>query len=176
MNAGKPTTIAERVARAAESQLGVRESGGANKGKALQPFFDADNYDPNGPKPGDDGYAWCAAFVCFCVYQAVKDYRVTFKRPVTPGAWDYERWCREQDNSVMLKKPHKGDIKRGDIVIFNISHIGIAVSDAANGSVMTVEGNTNQAGSREGDGVYKKIRSLSGIRSRIRFVGEGNAS
>lgn len=160
---------------AAEGQIGKRESGGENKGRDLQPFFDADNYDPNGPSPGDDGYAWCAAFVCWAVYQAVRDLRVSFKRPVTPGAWDYERWAREQDRSVMLKKPHEGDIKRGDLVIFEFSHIGIAVSDAKKGMVRTVEGNTNQAGSRDGDGVYEKLRSLTRIRSRIRFYGEGEA-
>ena len=50
---------------AAESKIGVHESGGANRGPALQPFFDADNYYPNGDESGDSGYAWCAAFVCW---------------------------------------------------------------------------------------------------------------
>lgn len=163
--------IAEAVAKAAESRIGVRESGGANKGPRLQEFFDADNYDPNGPKPGDDGYAWCAAFVCWCCYMALKDRRITFKRPVTPGAWDYERWAREQDRRVMLKKPHKGDIQRGDIVVFVGSHIGIATGPPdVNGNVPTVEGNTNGSGGREGDGVYAKKRHVSSIRSRIRFM------
>ena len=170
------TTIAERVARAAESQRGKREASGPNKGRDLQKFFDSDNYDPNGPKPGDDGYAWCAAFVCWCVYQAIKDYRVTFKRPVTPGAWDYERWAQEQDRSVMLKKPHDGDIKRGDLVVFKHSHIGIAVADACNGILQTVEGNTNLGGSRDGDGVYPKRRGIASIRSRIRINGKGDPS
>jgi hypothetical protein len=167
-------TIPEAVARLAESRVGVRESGGANKGPRLQEFFDADNYDPNGPKPGDDGYAWCAAFVCWAVYQAVKDRRVSFKRPTTPGAWDFERWAREQDSSVRLRAPHGGDIKRGDILVFKHSHIGIAVSDANfSGAVKTVEGNTNDSGGREGDGVYARTRKLSEIRSRIRFTEEG---
>lgn len=166
-------SIAEAVARLAESRVGVRESGGANKGQRLQEFFDADSYDPNGPKPGDDGYAWCAAFVCWCVYQAVKGRRITFRRPTTPGAWAFEQWAAAQDRSVMLKKPHGGDIKRGDIVVFKHSHIGIAVSDAnLQGSVKTVEGNTNASGGREGDGVYARTRKLSEIRSRIRFMKE----
>lgn len=164
-------TIAEDIARAAESKVGVHESGGNNKGAALQPFFDADDYDPNGSKPGDDGYAWCAAFVCWCCKVALAGRSITFKRPTTPGAWDLERWCKEQDRSVMLKKPHERDIRRGDIVVFNISHVGIAVGPPdANGNVPTVEGNTNKAGSREGDGVFAKRRHLSEIRSRIRFL------
>ncbi len=166
-------TIPEAVARFAESRIGVRESGGANKGERLQEFFDSDSYDPNGPRPGDDGYAWCAAFVCWAVYQAVRDRKIAFKRPTTPGAWDYERWAREQSKGVDLRKPHSGDIRRGDIVVFGFSHIGIAVSDAKNGMVRTVEGNTNASGGREGDGVYERIRPLVSIRSRIRFVEGG---
>jgi hypothetical protein len=62
-----------------------------------------------------------------------------------------------------------GDIKAGDIVIFTFSHIGIATSAPdKKGNVETIEGNTNGAGSREGDGVYRKTRHVSKIRSRIR--------
>lgn len=163
-------TIAEAVAQAAESKIGVHESGGENKGAALQPFFDADSYDPNGSAPGDDGYAWCAAFVCWCVQMAVAGRSITFKRPTTPSAWGMEAWSLAQDNSTWTLKPARRDIKRGDIVVFNISHVGIAVSAPdANGYVTTVEGNTNAAGSREGEGVYRKQRHVSAFRSRIRF-------
>lgn len=170
-------TIAEGIARAAESQRGKREAT-ANRGQDLQPFFDADNYDPNGPKPGDDGYAWCAAFVCWAVYQAVKDLKLSWKRPVTPGAWKYEAWARAQNECVELKKPHHGDIQRGDILVFGISHIGIATGppDAA-GRVSTIEGNTSgtsDGNQREGDGVFAKSRHLSAIRSRIRIHEEGS--
>jgi cell wall-associated NlpC family hydrolase len=163
-------TIAEAVAQAAESKVGVRESGGPNKGSALQPFFGADSYDPNGPKPGDDGYAWCASFVCWCVMVAVAGRSITFERPTTPSAWGMEAWSLAQDRSTWTLKPPGRDIQRGDIVVFNFSHVGIAVGPVdANGFVPTVEGNTNAAGSREGDGVYRKLRSIHSIRSRIRF-------
>lgn len=161
------TTIAEAVAKAAESKIGVRESGGPNKGKDLAPFFAADSYKPNA---ADDGYAWCASFVCWCVQTAVAGRAITFQPPRTPSAWGMEAWSLAQDNSTWLRKPHDGDIKRGDIVVFRFSHVGIAVSDATpDGWVTTVEGNTNAAGSREGDGVYRKRRNLASIRSRIRF-------
>lgn len=164
------TSIAEAVARAAESKIGVRESGGPNRGAALQPFFDADAYDPNGRASGDDGYAWCAAFVCWCVMVAVAGRVITFLRPRTPSAWGFEAWSLAQDSSTWTLKPPGKDIRRGDIVIFNFSHIGIAVGiPDKKGWVRVVEGNTNQAGSREGDGVYLKVRNISSIRSRIRF-------
>jgi hypothetical protein len=159
-------TNAEAIARAASSKVGVRESGGNNKGKELAPFFAADDYQPNAT---DDGYPWCAAFVCWCVQVALAGRMVSFKRPTTPSAWGFEAWCKSVDRSVMLHKPHKGDIRRGDIVVFTFSHIGIAVGDASNGRVATVEGNTDEAGSREGGGVFRKSRKLSEIRSVIRF-------
>lgn len=163
-------SIAEAVAQAAESKVGIKESGGSNRGPDLAPFFAADHYDPNGSKPGDEGYAWCAAFVCWCVMVAVAGRRITFRRPTTPSAWGLERWSLEQDDSTWTLKPPGRDIKRGDIVVFNISHVGIAVGPPdRDGFVMTVEGNTNPSGSREGDGVYRKRRHISAFRSRIRF-------
>ena len=81
-----------------------------------------------------------------------------------------EAWSLAQDRSTWTLKPPGRDIQRGDIVVFNFSHVGIAVGPVdANGFVPTVEGNTNAAGSREGDGVYRKLRSIHSIRSRIRF-------
>ena len=162
----------EAIARAAESKVGLRESGGPNKGADIAEFFAADNYKPNA---ADDGYAWCAAFVCRIVQLAMVATGLqetpTFKRPRTPGAWAFETWCKGVDYTAVLKKPAGADIRRGDIVIFKFSHIGIAVgSPDANGYVVTVEGNTNKAGSREGDGVYRKLRSVSQVRSRIRFT------
>lgn len=163
-------SLSEAIAQAAESKIGVRESGGPNKGADLQPFFDADSYDPNGSKPGDDGYAWCAAFVCWCVKVAVAGRAITFQRPTTPGAWALEAWSLAQDNSThTLKNPGK-DIRRGDVVIFEFSHVGIATGPVdPNGRVPTVEGNTGPSGGREGDGVYRKLRAVSSIRSRVRF-------
>lgn len=163
-------SIAEAVAQAAESKVGVRESGGANKGAGLKPFFDADGYDPNGPLAGDDGYPWCAAFICWCVMVAVAGRAITFKRPKTPSAWGLEDWSLEQDKSTWTLKPPGRDIQRGDIVIFKFSHVGIAVGPVtSDGYVPTVEGNTNDMGIREGDGVYRKHRNIVTIRSRIRF-------
>ena len=95
----------------------------------------------------------------------------TFKRPTTAGAWNLENWSLKQDNSTQTRKPHRGDIKPGDIVVFTFSHVGFAVGEPdEEGYVSTLEGNTDTAGSREGGGVFRKRRKLSSIRSRIRFT------
>lgn len=155
-------TLAELIAAAAESQVGVRETK-PNGGDKIAEYQRA-TWLPVGAWP------WCAAFVCFCVKTAVGNRKVSFPLPQTAGAWDFERWCRSVDNTVRLRKPTMNDVQRGDIVIFRFSHIGIATGPPnENGDVPTVEGNTNAAGARLGDGVYAKKRNLSVIRSRIRF-------
>ena len=158
--------LPERIASIAESKIGIRESGGANKGASLAEFFAADDYKPS----PDHGYAWCASFCCRIVQLAMEGRQWTFERPRSAGAWRFEDWSLAQDASTWTKKNPGLDIKRGDLVVFKISHIGIAVSDAdASGRFFCVEGNTNKAGSREGDGVYRKARKVADIRSRIRF-------
>jgi hypothetical protein len=154
--------ISEKIAKIAESQIGVRETK-KNGGEKIAEYQCA-TWLPVEPWP------WCAAFVCWVIREAMKGAEWTFKRPETAGAWDLENWCRSVDNSAKLKKPATS-VKRGDVVIYKFSHVGIAVSDLdENGLVKVVEGNTNNEGSCEGDGVYLKHRPLSKIRSVIRFT------
>jgi hypothetical protein len=63
----------------------------------------------------------------------------------------------------------RGVVRAGDIVVFTFSHIGVAIEDQRGAAVRTVEGNTDEAGSREGGGVYEKTRALSLVRSHIRL-------
>lgn len=155
-------SLAEKIAKAAESQIGVRET--SKNGGAPIAVYQQATWLPVGPWP------WCAAFVCWCIRKAMVDGTWTFKRPETAGAWDLENWCKSVDDSAKLKKPPTS-VKRGDVVIYKFSHVGIAVDDMnENGMVKVVEGNTNCEGSREGDGVYLKHRPLSKIRSIIRFT------
>ena len=166
--------LSEKIVEIARGEIGKSEVNGTNKGKDIQKYFLADHFDPNGSKPGDDGYAWCAAFVCWVVREAMSLLKIketeTFRRPTTPGAWAFEAWSLAQDQTTWTKKPHKGDILPGDLVIFRFSHIGIATSSPdSRGYVKTIEGNTDSKGSREGGAVLEKVRHTSSIRSRIRF-------
>jgi len=154
--------LAENVAKIAHTQIGVRETS-TNGGESIAEYQRA-TWLPVGPWP------WCAAFVCHVIRQAMSGGTWTFKRPKTAGAWDMENWCKSVDNSAKLHKPAT-KVKRGDIVVYKFSHIGIAVCDSdKDGMVSVVEGNTNSDGEREGDGVYLKRRHLSKIRSVIRFT------
>lgn len=120
------------------------------------------------------GWAWCAAFVCWCVREAMKETGVketeTFERPQTAGAFDFINWSRRQDGSTRTRKEPGDDIEAGDIVVFRFSHIGIAVSKPAGGKFLAIEGNTDSEGSREGGGVWQKMRKTSQVLARIRFT------
>lgn len=153
----------------AAAEIGVTEINGSNCGPRVNQYKAATWL------PADKAWPWCAAFICWCVREALaasglKETK-TFKRPRTAGAWDFENWSLAQDNTTHTKKPHRGDIQPGDIVIFKFSHIGIAAgAPDINGHVRTIEGNTDGAGSREGGIVLQKTRRLDQIRSRIRFT------
>lgn len=157
--------LAEKLVALAKKEVGVEEIDGTNCGPRVNVYKSATNLPPN------EAWPWCAAFICWLVQQAMIGGTYTFKRPTTAGAWDFENWSLKQDNSTQTKKPTRGDILPGDIVIFTFSHIGLATTKPdENGIIGTVEGNTDSSGSREGGGVYAKRRKLSQIRSRIRFT------
>ena len=154
--------LSEALVQVALKEVGVTEVNGTNCGPRVNEYKAATWLNPK------VGWPWCAAFVAFCFREAlalsgVKETK-TFKRPRTASAYDFENWSMEQDNSTHTKKPHKGDIKAGDIIVFTFSHIGIALSSPdKNGNVRTIEGNSNPKGSRDGGAVGIHIRSLSKI-------------
>lgn len=153
-------TIPQRFVEVLLSKVGVREvPRNSNRGPDVEEFQASTWLDGT-------GWPWCAAFVCWGILKVSEQVELPFKRPQTAGAWDFERWARE--NKVRLIKPRQR-IKAGDIVVFTFSHIGVAIEDEKNGTVRTVEGNTDSSGSREGGGVYIKTRSLRLVRSHIRL-------
>jgi len=160
--------LAQAIVKIATAEIGVEEIDGTNSGKRVKEYQFATSL-------GGTGWPWCAAFVCWVVREAMDICHIestkTFKRPTTASAWGFEAWSLAQDNTTSTKKPHRGDIMPGDIVIFAFSHIGFAISKPdVNGFVTTIEGNTDGQGSREGGAVLRKRRHVSKIRSRIRFT------
>jgi hypothetical protein len=161
--------LASKIIELARKEVGVEEIDGTNCGPRVNEYKAATWL------PADKGWAWCAAFVCWLIREAMAQTGIKetarFKRPQTASAWGFENWSLEQDGTTRTKKPHRGDILPGDIVIFKFSHIGIATSAPdAEGFVHTIEGNTDSDGSREGGAVLEKRRHASRIRSRIRFT------
>ena len=159
-----------KLAEIAISQVGTLEEGGNNRGSKVREYQAATYL-----APGD--WPWCAAFVCWCVREwCVQELKKpTFWRPTTPRAFGFESWAREQGFPVLGER---AAVKAGDIVVFDMSHVGIAVASAPAGSkhVETVEGNTGVVGLRDsaaGDGVFRKKRPRPMIRSIIRLERAG---
>ena len=125
-----------RLLEVARKEIGVREAS-ENSGPRV------DQYNAY---VGVRKAKWCASFVSWCFGQA------GFKEPRT--AWSPALF----PSGKLAKKPAAGlvagmyfdSLKR-------IAHCGI-VERARNDLVYVIEGNTNLAGRREGDGVYRKIR------------------
>lgn len=122
-------------------------------------------------------WPWCAAFVCWCLKQAVdlSDDMGVFV------PFDKDKVCRDASAFGWIKWAENNGVKvfpkeevpmRGDIVVFDFSHIGIVKEVISGKGMICIEGNTNGEGSREGDGVYEKLRpfgNLSQVKALIRL-------
>lgn len=152
-------SLPEKLVALASAEVGVREEPmDSNRGKRVEEYQAATWLDGS-------GWPWCAAFICWLFKRAGVP---ESWRPRTAGAWDFENWARKSGGQAELLKPGRHRIKAGDIVVFRFSHIGLAEKDQRGDAVETIEGNTDASGSREGGGVYRKIRKVSQVRSMIR--------
>ena len=143
------------------NEVGIVETS-KNQGTGIEKYWQATNY--------KDGYKnrepYCAAAVCWMIKQAGLFTEET--RPKTASAFGFETWAKEIGLNV-TKNPNK--ILKGQIIVFNFSHVGIAVSDSdAKGNFQTVEANTSSSehgSQRDGGGVFKRTRNRSLVRSMI---------
>ena len=162
-----------------EADLQVREVGGMNRGAKVEAYQRAAALGPGDP--------WCAAFVAWCVMKsrqattaptwtsgsAITTWQKGSKRAgvdasTTPNSPGYQSKVKPGWVWVRAKDP-KGasDAARG---LWVQGHCGIVVAVDAVG-FHTVEGNTNSAGSRDGDGVYRKLHKWSDAAQIARTVG-----
>lgn len=148
------------VARAALA-LHVRETGGQNRGplvEAIQLYV-----------AGSRHYPWCAAFCDVCLRLGFAAAGQFMLLNVGISCSSLVRRAREvgrvyevEDHSTgqfRISRPQPGDLmvmRGGDT---GYKHLGlVADCQQEDGGIPTIEGNTNDAGSAEGDGVYEKLR------------------
>lgn len=142
------------------AETGVREQSGKNDGERVETYLAY-----VGLKKGNP---WCAAFVCWSLGQAgIRNPRSGW----SPDLFPLGKVCWQRSGSLRLKRVPEQQARqprRGDVfgIYFpekrRIAHVGFV--DAWDGKyVITVEGNTNEAGSREGDGVYRKRRLIKSV-------------
>ncbi len=117
-----------------------------------------------------DNAAWCACFVSWVLARWAQNTarKPEFAIPSTPAAWGFEQFDGKDGAKVFHPQRDKTLLKRGDIVMYTFSHVGILLEQA--GDVLhVIEGNTNSDGSRDGYEVIQHPRYLSNVRSVLRL-------
>jgi hypothetical protein len=152
---------AEVVALIYTREIGVREATNHNDGSRVEEYLAAANR--------YKGDAWCAAFVSW-----------TFKQAGVAAAvsgWSPD-WFPTKNTVYTHGKANNLVPQRADVfgIYFSslgrIAHVGFVDrwEEGESSFVVTVEGNTNDTGSREGDGVYRKRRLKAQVYKVSRWV------
>lgn len=156
-------TLSEKALEIAITQLGIRENGSSNSGKEVDQYLKSVALKP--------GLPWCMAFVYWCYNQAATVAGVPNFLIRTGGVlhqWNEQQPQRKIVLDKVLKKP--AIIQPGAVFIMDYGkgtgHTGL-VERIHNGLIETVEGNTNDEGSREGYEVCRRTRKLALIKGFI---------
>lgn len=134
--------LREKVAMTYTAQIGVMETDGPNWGPEIREYLRITNISFSAP--------WCAAFVSYCyTVNGVDNPR---------SAWSPSYFSKSRLLNLKYSHPLRADVFG---VWYNnlgrIAHIGFIDRWPRDGDYfISVEGNTNDNGSREGNGVYKK--------------------
>lgn len=132
--------------RSAVREIGVKETG-TNSGPRVNQYLASTRLGP--------GFYWCSSFVHWNFSQCGK----TFE-----PAREFAAAARFGREHVVYKKGEVGETKPGQVFTLyyanlkRIGHVGIILKDDED-YLTTCEGNTGAGGSRNGDGVYRRVRS-----------------
>jgi len=157
--AGSKVNDVEEFLNIARKEIGTKEAPlGSNNVKYNTWFY--------GKAVSGNSYPWCMAFVQWCFDQA--GLAIQYK---TAGCGALLDWYRKNAPDRLIER--NGNVKPGDIFIFNQhTHTGI-VEKVSGENITTIEGNTssNERGSQANGGcVARKVRKRSKIMNFIRVV------
>lgn len=147
--------LRQAVAVTYTAQIGVMETG-TNDGPEIREYLKTTNVSFSAP--------WCAAFVSYCyTVNGVDNPR---------SAWSPSYFLTSKLINLKITQPLRADVFG---VWYNnlgrIAHIGFIDQWPRQGDYfISVEGNTNNNGSREGNGVYKKRRSKRSAYKIARYI------
>lgn len=136
----------------AKQYIGVQEIGGENKGPEVEEFQKA----VDGKAQGEP---YCMAFCQFLVKKVEAEFHI--KSDVFRSESVWQTW-QKTPVALRVQVPEPGDIQCWNIPGSEKGHAGIFRAKKLGGLCEVIEANTNDGGSREGDGVYSKIRTLTG--------------
>jgi hypothetical protein len=145
-----------RVVETARKVIGTTEATGQNDGPVVDEILDSVGL--KGTRA-----PWCAAFV---VWVGDKTFTRSFN-PYPRTAWSPAMLYRPTWNRTRRGTP----LKSADVfgIWFNsmgrVAHTGL-IEKSDGEWLLTIEGNTNGGGSRDGDGVYRRRRLATNVLGR----------
>jgi len=162
-----PSKLTAAAIEFARSQIGVMEEPlGSNRGPVVDEYVRAVGLDPTGE------FAWCVAFTHFCYLKAAEPLGTKNPHIRTAGVIDHWNKAKSKANVIRVTNAQAvadpSLITPGSLFIIDSGgghgHTGM-VMEVADGRLVTIEGNTNDSGSRNGIGVFlrnaRKIASIS---------------
>lgn len=149
----------DRVVKIYSGEIGVRELTGHNDGDRVVEYLKSANLTKGNP--------WCAAFVTW-----------TFKKAEVKAVVSGYSPSWFPSKNTIYTRGNKSNLTPQQADVFGIwfsskkriAHVGFIDVWPVGSFAVTVEGNTNEAGSREGDGVYRKRRLKSQIYKVSRWL------
>ena len=136
--------LAAKALALAATQVGVREHG-CNRGPEIDGYMRDVRWPPEKADP------WCAAFVCSMVKRAADALGISVPLHLSPGVFTLDE---RAPANMRRATPVAGSI----FILNGHRHTGFVTGVRPDGNLDTIEGNTNPAGSSEGDGVYARTR------------------
>jgi hypothetical protein len=155
----KPASpLLKKMLTVAAAQVGTMEvPPGSNRGPQVDVFITTTGANPAGNIP------WCACFVYSCFDTAAKSLSISDPCIKTPGVLDH--WNQARNVSAALRilpaeaQAQPSLIVPGALFLLRTSgehgHMGI-IQEVRGNQLTTIEGNTNDNGSREGIGVFRR--------------------
>lgn len=146
--------------------VGTQEVGGPNRGALVERFQKAVDGKANGE-------AWCCAFVQFLIREVDAlglAHGDQTGSPLPKTEWVQGLW---DGTSPGLRRRAEIHPEPGMLIVWRqwkdgqptaYGHVGVVTGVTPAGAIETIEGNTGAGDgiNREGDGVYRRVRSASG--------------
>lgn len=152
-------SLLTEVLKSAVSQVGVMEDPpGSNKGPEVNQYLASVGLEP--------GLYWCAAFVYWCFNKASA--RLNRVNPLVKTGHVMSHWNKTTGKKILAADAADNPslVKPGHIFILNTGgsagHTGL-VEKIEGGFIHTIEGNSNNSGSRNGIGVFRLQRKIAKI-------------
>lgn len=150
------TELAKKTILSAVSQIGVQEiPKGSNAGVDVEKYLKSVGL--------GKGYSWCMAFVYWCTQEASN--KLKQPNPLIKTGGVLAQYNNAKNTKVTIPKS-------GDVFIMDFGkgtgHTGI-VEYVLNDTIHTIEGNTNDEGSREGYEVCRRVRKIASCKGFIRI-------